>query len=427
VKQELNIISITLSILLLINIFSCRKKKIIEPVEYIRTISIKELKHNSDTFQIKFVKKQPSILFDEFEKNKYFGEFFDLLNYKKTYPDFLTNRISKANKFSQDEIKKYKLFSDKQKNIRFYEVKHQFLKAPYNSIKFLLYIKVENNKKISEILRIFRKKSIEDVVLASKYIKENGIYILDSNFETESTFYQRIQFIDNIKVDNYTEIDSFDFKESDVVMIKYSYNDSLHFKKESIDTFRFFSSYLTSKQFKINGINCYWKYKLTETNEYRMELRNADNGNLLFISADILMYGSDNISLDNTKIESFIDINFDGFKDYIEYRHGLSGSGGSLYIAYVFNPVKEFFEISGELSGGNLRVDTITRSLHSSWSTSASDYSEEIKYFDDYGKIKYTEVIKHESISLDRRIRNYRKIVDNKVVESRIDTINKIE
>ncbi len=422
-KQELNIISIIFGILLIFSIFSCRKKKIIELVGYIKTIPIKKLNHNSDTFQIKLATKQPSIPLDNFDEYIYYGEFFDLLNYKKTYPDFLTNNISKANEFSQDEIKKYKLFSDKQKNIRFYKVKHQFLKAPYDSIKFLPYIKVENNRKISEILRIIRKKSFEEIVLASKYIKKNGIYILDSSFETESKFYQRIQFIDDIKVDSYADIDSFDFEESDAIMIKYSYNDTLHFKKESIDTFRFFTSYLTSKQFKINGINCYWKYKLTETNEYRMELRNADNGNLLFISADILMYGSDNISLDNTKIENFIDINFDGFKDYIEYRHGLSGSGGSLYIAYVFNPVKEFFEISGELSGGNLRADTITRSLHSSWSTSASDYSEEIKYFDDHGKIKYTEVIKHESISSDRRIRNYKKIADNKVVESRIDTM----
>ena len=420
--------------IVLLTHYSCKKNKEIKSIENIPIISVNEIKNTKKPLKLQTHSEQQDSVPEE-TQTTYFdkGMFYYYLNRKEEYPYQLSKNISKAVKFTDFEIKKYKLRSGiKASNFSFYKVNQQFLKESYGKIKFLLYYKTDHNKSASKILRIFHNNSTYDLILASKFIKGNGIYILDSKFESKSKFYQRIQFFDNIKVNKYTDIDSFNFEESDMIIKNYTYDDSIFFHKTTIDTIKFFSSFIIGKTFKVNGMNCFWKYNLTETNEYRMQLINAENNNIILYSGALLMYGGkENISLDDTKPNDFIDLNFDGYTDYKEYRHGLSGNGGMLYISYIYNPKTHFFEDSDVLSGSNLRVDTLNKCLVSSGRAGGGGpFYKTQTYFDDKGKIKYIENITNEildKISNDsiKLIRTYKKTVKGKIIESRIDTIIK--
>jgi len=192
-------------------------------------------------------------------------------------------------------------------------------------------------------------------------------------------------------------------------------------KIEKLDTNYNFTSEMHSKVFTVNGLKCFWDYEINE-NEYRLKLINYEKKSEILVSADLMMIGIDNISLDDTRERDFKDVNFDGYKDFVEYRPGLSGSGGALYIVYVYNSIDGKFGVS-DLSGTNLSINKTNNSLYSSMKSSAGFYAENIKYFDSFGEIKYVEEITNKKDSLERWIRTYKKMIKNKVIEIRIDTI----
>lgn len=180
-----------------------------------------------------------------------------------------------------------------------------------------------------------------------------------------------------------------------------------------------------SKPFRINGIECYWEQTDTLTEEGRMDLiklRDYKTKRILVNHTECcLKYGFDFYSQDN-----FLDVNFDGFKDFLIVSYG-SMAMFELTNIYLFdNKTKKF--VYSDLSDNGIETDSVNRRLI----TSSSDISpngrnfEKTKthYFDKFGKVKYTEVITTEDWdTIPIVYRTYEKIVNGKVVETKKDSV----
>lgn len=123
-----------------------------------------------------------------------------------------------------------------------------------------------------------------------------------------------------------------------------------------------------------------------------------------------LKYGFDFYSKDN-----FLDVNFDGFKDFLIRSYG-SMAMFELTNIYLFdNKTKSF--VYSDLSDNGIETDSINRKL----TTSSFDRDFEktkIHYFDKFGKAKYTQVItKYLDSTYEVKYRTIEKIVNGKVVE----------
>lgn len=169
-----------------------------------------------------------------------------------------------------------------------------------------------------------------------------------------------------------------------------------------------------SKPFKINGIECYWEQTDTLAEESAMDLiklKDFKTNRILVNHIDCcLKYGFDFYSKDN-----FLDVNFDGFKDFLIRSYG-SMAMFELTNIYLFdNKTKSF--VYSDLSDNGIETDSINRKL----TTSSFDRDFEktkIHYFDKFGKAKYTQVItKYLDSTYEVKYRTIEKIVNGKVVE----------
>ena len=169
-----------------------------------------------------------------------------------------------------------------------------------------------------------------------------------------------------------------------------------------------------SKPFIINGIECYWEQTDTLAEESAMDLiklKDFKTNRILVNHIDCcLKYGFDFYSKDN-----FLDVNFDGFKDFLIRSYG-SMAMFELTNIYLFdNKTKSF--VYSDLSDNGIETDSINRKL----TTSSFDRDFEktkIHYFDKFGKAKYTQVItKYLDSTYEVKYRTIEKIVNGKVVE----------
>lgn len=196
-----------------------------------------------------------------------------------------------------------------------------------------------------------------------------------------------------------------------------------------------------SKPFVINNVNCYWKFTVYLNNEIQggngtLELIGLDNKQALLtdgeneyyeLNASYYTHSFNGISFEQLNDESIKDINFDGYNDFMLYSRVSSGSGGEFYKVYLFDNKTELFKFSKELSGGYLTINNDNRSLLSSWKNGAGNYTERVHYFDKTGKIKFTEIITNEIIwgdTLSLLKKSYKKIIEGKVVKTKIETLN---
>jgi len=180
-----------------------------------------------------------------------------------------------------------------------------------------------------------------------------------------------------------------------------------------------------SNPFKINGIECYWEQSDTLTDEGRMDLiklKDYKTKRILVNHVECcLKYGFDFNSPNN-----FMDVNFDGFKDFLIVSYG-SMAMFELTNIYLFDSKTKQFEYSN-LSDNGIEIDGVNRRLI----TSSTDKSpngrnfEKTKthYFDKFGKVKYTEVITEEDWdTIPIVYRTYEKIVNGKIVETKKDSV----
>ena len=175
-----------------------------------------------------------------------------------------------------------------------------------------------------------------------------------------------------------------------------------------------------SKPFKINGIECYWEQTDTLAEEGAMDLiklKDLKKNRILVNHVECcLKFGFDFNSPNNFK-----DVNFDGFKDFLITSYG-SMAMFELTNIYLFdNETKSF--VYSDLSDNGIETDSVNRKLI----TRSFDINFEktkTHYFNKFGKVKYTEVLTIEhSDTILVEYTTYEKIVNGKVIETKIDSI----
>lgn len=179
-----------------------------------------------------------------------------------------------------------------------------------------------------------------------------------------------------------------------------------------------------SNTLKINGIECYWEHTDTLLEEVSMDLiklKDYKTNRILVNHIDCcLKYGFDFYSKDN-----FLDVNFDGFKDFLIRSYG-SMAMFEITNIYLFEPTTKRF-IKSDLGDNSIKTDSINRKfITSSFDRTYLGSSEKTKthYFDKYGKLKYTEVHNIEYLdTISVEYRTYEKIVNGKVLETKRDSV----
>jgi hypothetical protein len=188
----------------------------------------------------------------------------------------------------------------------------------------------------------------------------------------------------------------------------------------------------TSDFFTINNLTCYWRFI---TNYQLVDGKKSDfaNFSLQLIernSNQIILHDSDFISINNidsvdVRLQNFKDINFDGYKDFINPNQESSGAGGEFFNVYLFNPAKHVFEFSNELSNSDLEIDSTNRTLTSFWKTGVSLNIATVTHFDKKGKIEFKENIKKEEMSMNDKsklVTTTKKTIDKKIISITVDT-----
>ena len=179
-----------------------------------------------------------------------------------------------------------------------------------------------------------------------------------------------------------------------------------------------------SNPFEMNRILLYWEknYVMADggISEIYVRLRNYKTKQLL---VEVPLDFEDHIDnsddfYNKLKERCFTDYNFDGFDDISVYSKG-SMAMTSVTAIYLFNPKTKAFDDSEELSATDIEVDKKNKILIA---RNFDLHSETTKkhHFNKFGIIKYTEVFTYYNDSIEYK--TYEKIVNGKVVESKVDS-----
>ncbi|WP_432671082.1 XAC2610-related protein [Flavobacterium sp. SM2513] len=225
-----------------------------------------------------------------------------------------------------------------------------------------------------------------------------------------------------------SKIRATDGVESEIVKTT-SLEDNPETDNEHVDTFS-----KKSQTFNINGISCFWEltlflYRGEKGGTGKLELKNKKNGKII-LNKDEDYYYLDHLGVvDDLQLSDDIvkDANFDGYKDIILYNRGASGSAGDFSDIFLFNPLNRIYKKCETLSGYEVNIDTITKTV-SSYAKNGAGYNvTDTIHFGKNGKIKYSEVTEREKINKSDgkplfKI-TYNKVMNDKIVKTKIDTV----
>jgi len=194
-----------------------------------------------------------------------------------------------------------------------------------------------------------------------------------------------------------------------------------------------------SKPFKLNNMVCYWEHFFefqkndsgtTQIEQIKMTLRNFETKKALSTFDINPIHSAYYDYKSSTYFETFnkghfIDLNFDGFKDFTIYYEGSTPMSATTNI-YLFNNKTKTFEDS-ELSDTSIEeVDPVNKILTTfSWDLEARYIKKH--HFGKNGKIKFSAHITEENYSSNdttlKVIRTYQKMINGKEVEIKVDTV----
>lgn len=182
-----------------------------------------------------------------------------------------------------------------------------------------------------------------------------------------------------------------------------------------------------SNSFLLNKLLCYWEHFFVIYDygglEITMKLYDYKTKKLLLEYEYQPKYIENYDYKSKTYFDSinkrhFDDFNFDGFKDFTLYEYG-SMPMTSATVIMLFNNETKTFEHS-ELSAPTIdEIDSVNKILTThEWNM---EYSYDKKYhFDNNGKIKFIEDYTYPN---DTAVVYYKKIINEKIVEQRTDTL----
>ena len=178
-----------------------------------------------------------------------------------------------------------------------------------------------------------------------------------------------------------------------------------------------------SKTFTVNGINIFWNISeaITENDTLNiLELKNAKTNKILL--RDTLYYTDKFLKFEEEDYEltnNFRDANFDGYDDYVTVFHFQNARANNFKI-YAFNPELKTYEFL--LDGDDLEIDTINKTVSSSWFSQIS-YTIRTYHFK-AGKIDFEEEEYHGYIHGSDGLQEnvYTKMKNNEVIYIKKDT-----
>ncbi len=191
------------------------------------------------------------------------------------------------------------------------------------------------------------------------------------------------------------------------------------------------------KPFTINRIKCYWKHSLISydgfIDEIIMELKNTETDSTIFNYEHKTKYPEEynynsESYFDEINKTHLIDVNFDGYKDFVIYSYGSMPMTSQTHI-FIFNPETTTFEINPQIDPDSHVIesrDSIKRILVISNFDMESTY-ETSYHFNKNGTIKFIEKIAERVLdpkdTMQLTERKYQKIIKGKIVESKVDTV----
>ncbi len=213
------------------------------------------------------------------------------------------------------------------------------------------------------------------------------------------------------------------FAKENATVVRYIESD--HYANTSVsDTF-----FTVSKPFMVNQLRLFWKSTITAEGGIHLELKEMNTKRTLLTHSDITQheldfYKNPDYYAEEQHAESFKDLNFDGYIDFFIYSKQNSGSGGAFFDVYLFDHRKKYFYHSEELSGGEIEIDTVKKTISTYWKSGVAWNTNRIHHFGKKGKIKFVETITREvlpgdTVSLLKT--THEKVIGQKV-KTTIDT-----
>jgi hypothetical protein len=188
-----------------------------------------------------------------------------------------------------------------------------------------------------------------------------------------------------------------------------------------------------SKSFNLNNLECYWKLTFISHKKFTggtgiMELKNYKNNKTLLTNEDYYDWSFyDTFETYALNKDDFMDVNFDGYKDYVIQIRENSGSAGDFYNVYIFQKKDNLFQLSKELSNYGFELDTINRTVTNYYKQGHDFNIATVSYYKKNGKLKYVETTKREILHNNDELllkTTFTKSIGKKVIKQTIDTIN---
>ncbi|HZF99703.1 MAG TPA: hypothetical protein VEY71_01810, partial [Chitinophagales bacterium] len=376
---------------------------------------------------------------------------FDLIETKKETYKQLPKRLDFSKRFTPDVISALRLDTTTVGSDEYYFLTdQQFLRTELEHFDFVIYYKHTYGDELKKVLRVFgadRQTVITEVVLAMDG-GDSDHYTLSSEFVNDSVFTQTWVYQQTSRDEERLMAYDIDYE-----ITTFHFNEHMEFTAVSADSSHFYleDTIIGNRQipiralrygtpFRMNNVPCYWKHsverllddsgKTVGAAQVRKTLLDAQTQDVLLdhidLSANETVFGRENLTaLSDIGSNDFVDVNFDGYKDYTTYSFVNSGSGGAFTESFIFDPKTKTFRYDEALSGGNMNVDSTSRSVSFTWKMGFGIYVGNTIYFDNKGNVRYTENTSREIIpgdTIDRVVNGYEKFIKGKRVEFRVDT-----
>ncbi len=308
-------------------------------------------------------------------------------------------------------------------NTYYWRAEQQFLGRSfvYDSLQYLeglLYYRHSNGDQCDQWVRIDNGKTSKDILLASR--ADDPEVRISSSFCNDSTFV-RTQVSRELQSEGsqYTtyEIDStqirfhyttkFDFLLVDEAKYSYTQTQWTHENQwvQTIDA-------VDTKPFKLNGLNVLGRFE---------KVRDLKQSRTYFQYSVILI--STLKSLITLEVPEFqgtifdwevtdrwVDVNLDGYLDLQWYDPNASGSAGSYYQIYLYQPLLQTFSVKpSELSGYDLQVNAKQRTVTSFGKSGYYSFQINIMHLNAKSQIVLTETYRCKEIGQGKLQLRYQK------------------
>lgn len=123
--------------------------------------------------------------------------------------------------------------------------------------------------------------------------------------------------------------------------------------------------------------------------------------------------------------ESYIDVNFDGFKDIKVLNHEKSGTGGDFHDLFIYGLDSKKYIYSDFLSGNIVNINPKTKTITTYWKAGVSINIERIVHFNNDRIVGLIEETTREVKSEDSKsllITTYVSSLEDEVIEFKKDT-----